>query len=96
MSGFQRATWFVVLKGTMGVMQESPKRYNPLIDLTAEERIEATVRRVSLGVPEMARGGRRLPMTTNPAFPHIPDAALQGTYIPEEYSCYGFFLTSIP
>ncbi|KAF9780102.1 hypothetical protein BJ322DRAFT_310750 [Thelephora terrestris] len=32
------------------------ERYNPLIDLTGEERIEATARRVGLNMPEMAKG----------------------------------------
>jgi len=32
------------------------ERYNPLIDLTAEERIEATARRVGLNMPKMAQG----------------------------------------
>jgi len=40
----------------MGITQELLERYNPLIDLTAEERIEATARRVGLNMPEMARG----------------------------------------
>jgi len=30
------------------------ERYNPLIDLTAEERIEATARRVGLNMPNVA------------------------------------------
>ncbi|KAG2369865.1 hypothetical protein BDR07DRAFT_1266208 [Suillus spraguei] len=29
------------------------ERYNPLVDLTAEERIEATARRVGLNMPKM-------------------------------------------
>lgn len=37
-------------------MQSLLERYNPLIDLTAEERIEATARRVGLDMPEMAKG----------------------------------------
>lgn len=32
------------------------ERYNPLIDLTAKERIEATARRVGLNMPKMAQG----------------------------------------
>ena len=55
-SGFLRVTWSVVLKGIIGITQELLERYNPLIDLTAEERIEATARRVGLNMPEMARG----------------------------------------
>lgn len=35
-----------------GTMQALLDRYNPLIDLTAEERIEATARRVGLDMPE--------------------------------------------
>ncbi|KAF9652155.1 hypothetical protein BDM02DRAFT_3266545 [Thelephora ganbajun] len=37
--------------------KELLERYNPLIDLTAEERIEATARRVGLNMPETAKGG---------------------------------------
>ena len=37
-------------------MQSLLERYNPLIDLTAEERIEATARRVGLDMPETAKG----------------------------------------
>jgi len=40
-----------------GSMQELLDRYNPLIDLTAEERIEATARRVGLDMPETVKGG---------------------------------------
>jgi len=36
--------------------KELLERYNPLIDLTAEERIEATARRVGLNMPETAKG----------------------------------------
>lgn len=42
----------VVLKWPM---QELLDRYNPLIDLTAEERIEATARRVGLDMPETVK-----------------------------------------
>ncbi|KAI0316703.1 hypothetical protein OF83DRAFT_1059922 [Amylostereum chailletii] len=31
-------------------------RYNPLIDLTGEERIEATARRVGLNMPILSKG----------------------------------------
>jgi len=34
--------------------KELLERYNPLVDLTAEERIEATARRVGLNMPETA------------------------------------------
>ena len=37
------------------MIQELLERYNPLIDLTAEERIEATARRVGLNMPETAK-----------------------------------------
>ena len=37
-------------------MQELLERYNPLIDLTGEERIEATARRVGLDMPETVKG----------------------------------------
>lgn len=30
-------------------------RYNPLFDLTGEERIEATARRVGLNMPKLAK-----------------------------------------
>jgi hypothetical protein len=33
-------------------LKELLERYNPLFDLTAEERIEATARRVGLNMPE--------------------------------------------
>jgi len=36
--------------------KELLERYNPLMDLTVEERIEATARRVGLNMPEIARG----------------------------------------
>jgi len=36
--------------------KELLERYNPLIDLTAEERIEATAKRVGLNMPETAKG----------------------------------------
>jgi len=34
-------------------MQTLLERYNPLVDLTAEERIEATARRVGLNMPKV-------------------------------------------
>ena len=48
-------TMLAVLKG-LWTMQSLLERYNPLIDLTAEERIEATARRVGLDMPETAKG----------------------------------------
>jgi ATP synthase assembly factor FMC1 len=36
---------------TRWLAQELLERYNPLFDLTAEERIEATARRVGLNMP---------------------------------------------
>ena len=38
-------------------MQELLDRYNPLVDLTAEERIEATARRVGLNMPKTPEEG---------------------------------------
>jgi hypothetical protein len=39
----------------MFTTQELLERYNPLIDLTAEERIEATAKRVGLNMPESTK-----------------------------------------
>lgn len=36
-------------------MKDLLERYNPLIDLTAEERIEATAKRVGLNMPETTK-----------------------------------------
>ena len=41
--------------GTNETMKVLLERYNPLIDLTAEERIEATAKRVGLNMPEAAK-----------------------------------------
>ena len=46
--GFTQLTWD---------MQELLDRYNPLVDLTAEERIEATARRVGLNMPKTPEEG---------------------------------------
>ena len=43
LAGLERAT----LTCEQGLLE----RYNPLVDLTAEERIEATARRVGLNMP---------------------------------------------
>ncbi|KAH0840001.1 hypothetical protein J3R83DRAFT_962 [Lanmaoa asiatica] len=41
--------------GLTGVWQRLLERYNPLVELTGEERIEATARRVGLNMPVEAR-----------------------------------------
>ena len=41
------------------MLQELLDRYNPLVDLTAEERIEATARRVGLNMPVTPEEGKK-------------------------------------
>lgn len=60
----KRCDFYAVAEGVQGIgcgpfgantadskMQTLLERYNPLVDLTAEERIEATARRVGLNMP---------------------------------------------
>ncbi|KAK7470717.1 hypothetical protein VKT23_002139 [Stygiomarasmius scandens] len=47
----------VAFLGSQREYQGLLERYNPLIDLTVEERIEATARRVGLNMPKTADNG---------------------------------------
>ena len=61
-----------------GIMKVLLERYNPLIDLTAEERIEATARRVGLNMPETAKSDS---MTTSHLSCNTPTTQPEREYV---------------